>query len=663
MAEWHGWAGNILDVNLSTGDIVRKPLPRELAVKHIGGAGLAVKILYDELEPGVDPLGPDNIFIVGQGPLSGTMAPSSGRYQVVTKGPQTGIYLRSNGGGFFGPEMKWAGYDLIILRGQSPGPVYLWVDNENVELRDASHLWGKDTWETQRVIREELADPEIQTLKIGPAGENLCYSACIIGDLGRAAGRAGIGAVWGAKRLKALAIRGTRGVNIARHDEFLEQCLRMTKGIERDPMYPVASHYGCPGFVSDLAIKMSSGLPFNADGLLSKELWKKGFWDKSLACFGCPIHCDHFYSVKEGKYRGVCGTGPEGDGVIFCAFLFRIGDPAFDLKTNTVCNKLGLHVCNPGCAINWAMQLYEAGIITAEDTGGIELTWGNEEAVLEMIYKIAYRDGFGAILDGYPERAEEELGRGSEMYASHNKGMTARGSGVYNGAELTLALATSTRGHDHLVGMPIFAQLVGAAKMLESQGKRIFPDMADPRDILDPVSRYGEEQYGDRRLTTDPWWATAKKARLVYDTEHICALCDSTGICKFAAQFVFFTSGYRFGDFAAILSAATGVDFTTEELRKAAEREMLLERAFNAREGIRRVDDLPHVFRWQHLHGRSHPRFKGVPLPISLADYEVMLDEYYRLHGCDTNTGVPSRARLDELGLSYVADDLERRGI
>ncbi|MFC2018537.1 aldehyde ferredoxin oxidoreductase family protein [Chloroflexota bacterium] len=663
MTKWDGWAGTVLDVNLTTGEIVKTPLDREVAIKHIGGAGLAVRMLYDEVEPGTDPLGPDNILLIAQGPLSGTTAPSSGRYEIVTLSPQTGIYLRTNGGGFFGPEMKWAGYDLIIIRGQSKKPVYLWIADDQVELRDASHLWGQDTWVTQDMIRKELGDEEIQTLKVGPAGDNLSLSACVVGDLGRVAGRGGVGTVWGSKNFKAVAVRGTKGVNIARPDEFLNLCLKMTRGIESDPMYPVTSRYGSMGFVSDTTLKSGVALPFDPNRLLSTSLWKEGHWDKSLACCGCPIHCDHWYSVKEGKYKGTVGTGPEGDGIIYGAYLFRISDPGFDLTVNTLCNKLGLHICNPGTAINWAMQLWEDGIITKEDTDGIELAWGNEEAVLEMIRKTACQEGFGAILDGYPLQAAVQLGRGSEKYISHNKGMTARGFGVYNGVEMTLGLATSTRGFDHLVGMPIFAKLVGAANSLKALNKPMFPDMDDPKGILEPIAKFGEARYGDERLTSQNWWTTPRKAQLVYDTEQVGAISDSTGVCKFATQFVFFTSGYHLEEFASLLSAATGVDFTPETLSEAAEREMLLERAFNAREGIRRLDDYPYAYYWQKKYGQVHPRCKEMPFPISLEEYDLVLDEYYRLHGCDPQTGIPTRGKLVSLGLADVADDLERRGI
>ncbi|MFC2019370.1 aldehyde ferredoxin oxidoreductase family protein [Chloroflexota bacterium] len=650
MTEWYGWAGTILDVNLTTVEIKKTPLSKELAAKHIGGGGLAVKILYDELEPGTDPLGPDNILMITQGPLSGTTAPSCGRYGIITKSPQTGIFLRTNGGGFFGPEMKWAGYDLIILRGASKKPVYLCIDDDHVELRDAAHLWGKDTWATQRLIRKELGDEEIQTLKIGPSGENLGLSSCVIGDLSRTAGKGGVGAVWGSKKLKAIAVRGSKGVGIARPNEFMELCLGMLESIQNDPIFSTTSRYGTPATVSDPLVKSGAVPGFDPRGLLSSE-FEKGLIDKSLACFNCPVHCTHYYSVKEGKYQGTRGEGLEGATVLFGGYLLKINNPNFVFKYNTVCNQLGLHVDNPGGALAWAMLLWGNGIINKDDTDGIELTWGNEEAVLKMLYKIANMDGFGAVLDAYPRGAAEKLGKDSELYISHSKGMAGWGVGIVKGVDITLAYSTATRGYDHLVGMPTMAEYV--------YGEMFLKEVAD----------FGLKYYGDSRLTTDPWWVTPKKALLVYDTEHLNALCDSTGICKIPSQWVFITSGYHLDDFARLLSAATGVDYTTENLAQAAEREMLLERAFNAREGIRRIDDYPYLFYWQKTRNEPHPLFQKNPRTadgkyrLSLEDYEGILDEYYRLHGCDTETGIPTRQRLKKLGLDDVAADLKRRGL
>jgi aldehyde:ferredoxin oxidoreductase len=322
----------------------------------------------------------------------------------------------------------------------------------------------------------------------------------------------------------------------------------------------------------------------------------------------------------------------------------RVNNAAFVSKYNTVTNQLGLHIDTPGCAIAWAMELYEKGIITKEDTDGIELTWGNEEAILQLLPKIAYREGFGDILDGYPLRAVEKLGRGSEIYASSVKGMTGRGTGIEGSLEWLLGLAVSTRGRDHLTGTPTWCQLIGV----------------NSRKLQEAVAEYGKKRYGDSKLTAELWHFTPKKALLVYDQENIYALCDMTGVCKFASEMVAFTTGYHQEDFAAILSAATGVDFTTEDLVKAAEREMLIERAFNAREGIRRIDDYPVPFHWQKKHNKPHPKYKDTKFPLTIEQYDELLDEYYRLRGCEMETGIPMMEKLNLLGLEDVEEDMAR---
>lgn len=644
MTKWYGWAGTILDVDLTSGKVKKIPLTMETAKNYIGGSGLAARMLYNEPDHGGDPFSPKNVIMITGGPLSGTTAPSSGRYTIVTRSPQTGIYLRTNGGGFFAPEMKWAGYDHLVIRGKAKSPVYLWILDDRVEIRDASHLWGKDTWETQRIIREELDDQEIQSLKIGPAGENLCISSCVIGNLSRAAGKGSPGAAFGSKNLKAIAVRGTKGVGVAKPDEFMQACIDLQERMKQDPLYDYHTRYGTVKWVLDPIAKAAwvPGLSF--EGLYSDEFYKK-YYDKNVSCFSCPLHCSHWYSDKEGKYKGAEGEGLEANAAIYGCMVMGVTNAAFACKYNTVCNQLGLHTDNPGCGIAWAMQLYKDGIITKEDTGGIDLTPGNEEAILEMVHKIAYREGIGDILDAYPLKAAEKLGKGSLPYVDHVKGMTGRGAGVENAAEWALALAVSTRGRDHLVGAASHAYVKTVDGMLE------------------PSAQFGEKHYGDRRITVEAWYVSPKKAEYVYDFEQIYALCDMTGVCKFASEMALFTEGWHMEEFANLLSLATGVDFTVEDINKAAERELLLERAYNARLGLRRIDDYPVVFYWQLKYGEPHPRYGGKELPLTKEQFDFLLDEYYKLRGIDPKTGVPTKKRLVQVGLKDVADDLAKRGI
>jgi aldehyde:ferredoxin oxidoreductase len=541
--------------------------------------------------------------------------------------------------------MKWAGYDLIIIRGKSERPVYLWIDDDHSELRDASHIWGQNTWVTEQIIREELKDDGIQTLKIGPAGENLCLSSCVIGNLSRAAARMGPGAIWGSKRLKAIAVRARKKmVNIAKPDEFERLCEELRERVKADPLYEVHTRSGNLGWVSDLFIEKACGGTF--PNLMSTKFLENLYGEK-VGCYNCDLQCRHRYTVKDGKYKGTVGDGLESNAIIFGGILPGIDDAAFICKYNTMCNQLGLNVDSPGAAIAWAMELYENGIITKEDTDGIVLTKGNQDAFLNMVHKIAYKEGFGEILDGFPLKAAERIGRGSEQYASHVKGAPGRGSGVEFTWEWTLGLAVATRGRDHVTGAPYVTMpgLPGFAKELTDEILR----------------KLGEERYAEPKVMSEAWYNSPKKAQFVYDHENIYACHDMTGVCKFRGEMCLFIAGIHFQDFAGLLSAATGVDYTVKGLVKAAERELLLERAFNAREGIRRIDDHPFALYWKLKHGEPHPKYKYSS--EFEKSYEQMLDEYYKLRGCDLKTGIPTRIKLEEVDLKDVADDLTGRGI
>jgi len=642
MAELYGWAENILDVNLTTGKITKKPLPKELALKYIGGRCLAARILYDEVGPETDPLGPDNVLIVTSGALGGTLAPSSGRWDVASKSPFTGIYGGSSAGGFFGPELKWAGYELVIIRGKSEKPVYLWIDDDDVEIRDASHIWGQDTYATERMIHDELGDPDIKTIKIGPAGENICFSSTIIGDLGRAAGRTSIGMVWGAKKLKAIAARGTKGVRIAKPLELQRLTKKLNDRAKQDPLYPFHTSYGTGGWVFDWGRKPGYW------PRITGEILGKDFYDKDLSCFNCDLHCKHHYTVKEGKYKGVSGEGPEGACMLHWQHTFEDPDPGFILKFQDMCNRLGIHCVAPAYAINWARTLLEEGIITKDDTGGIEIKQGDEETALELTRMMAYKEGFGKILDEYPTRAPKTLGKG-ELYAPSTKGSHEWGTGLEVSSAFSLGWSVATRGGDHLTGAPA----------LVTPG--IFPSAISDEHL----HKLGKERYGDRDFYFSGRWATTpNEARMTFDTENTCALCDVTGVCKFKSEFCFFTAGIHPQDFADLLSAATGIDFTAKDLVKTGERQNIIQRAFNAREGIRRKDDFPYALRWQLEHNMEvHPHFKDKKLPMDVESYGKMLDEYYKLRGCDLKTGIPTRKKLEEIDLKDVADDLEKRGI
>ena len=651
MAMTNGWGGTILHVDLTTRKIEKEPLSRDFAMKYIGGSGFMARILYDEVGPEVDPLSPENICLIGQGPLNGTLAPSSGRYEVGAKSPMTGIYGRSNGGGNFGPEMKWAGYDLIVVRGKSESPVYLWIEDDHVELRDARPMWGQPISKSRRFIFDDLGDPDIATLLIGPAGENLCFTSCIIGDLTRAAGKNSIAAVWGSKNLKGVAVRGSKGVNIARPAEFMQLCKTLYERLKEDPLYDTHSKYGTLSWVGSAYSRSPVGKTLTG-GMGAPGLEDKAFdklIEKNLACCGCPIHCGHFLHVKEGKYKGAKGEGLEGN-VQMWGIGLKTLNAEFLTEYNNLCNELGLNVDGPAIAIQFGMRLWEAGIINKEDTDGIELTWGNEDAVLEMTRKIACKEGFGEVLDSWPLRAGKKIGRGAEMYASHNKGSYSYNVGPGLGTALlyTLSLNVATRGFDHLTGSPTV----------------LSPDFRTEWGITrELLTKYGQERYGDPTIATDAWGPNPKKARVVFDFENSAAMTDMLGICVMTCNMCFIVAGLDLKDMGELLTAATGETFTTDDLLQASERQFALQRSYNAREGIRRIDDYPFYLRWLIERGEPNPIFDYKQLPLTQEVYDILLDEYYRVRGCDLKTGIPTGEHLKKLGLEDVADDLAKRGV
>lgn len=646
---WYGWSGTILKVDMTNGKIAKEPLQKDFARKYVGGSGMGSRFLYDMVPPEVKPFDSENMVIVAAGPLCGTLAPGNGRVELIAKSPHTGIYGDSNGGGSFTPSLKWAGYDLIIVKGKSKKPMYLWIDDDHVELRDAGHIWGKDTWTTHRIIVEELGDPGIQTGIIGPAGENQCFSANVIFTMARATGKTAIGAVLGSKMLKAIAVRGTKGVKISKPEEFMKVCKELCERVKEDPLYEGHSSGGTPWWVSDNFMKAPQYQVPGVDRLLSTEINKYAV--KNLACFGCPLHCSHHHVIMSGKYAGTSGEGVEGNSVIWGGFEPKIYNPSFIIKYHILCNKLGLNLDQPGVAISWAMKLYELGVITKKDTDGIELTYGNEDAFLEMVHKIAYKDGFGEVLDGFPLRAAERIGKPEAwISATHGKGLywLHNDSGVTTSLVWTLGRHVATRGVDHLKNSPGTSSYILGAAALEKEGQR---------------------RYGDPEVFLKAWPQSIdridRQARFVYDKENLMYLCDMTGICKFWSECCMFVEGIHLPDFARLLSTATGVNYAEKDLVEAAERTNALQRAYNAREGIRRIDDYPHAFRWLKEKGEPWPGLEAQPpkLPTDLATYDKMLDAYLKHRGCDAKTGISTKETLERLGLGDVAKDLTKRGI
>jgi len=625
-----GWKGNILKVDLSREKTTRQILSKELAQKFLGGRGVNSRILYQEVGPQVAPLGPENVLIVGVGPITGTLAPASGRYTITALSPLTVVgndkpcFGDSNAGGFFGPEIKFAGLDHMIFYGRAEKPVYLWIDDDQAEIKDASHLWGKDTWTTDKIIREEVGDDNIQIAYIGPAGENLVRIANVMNNLYRAAGRCGIGAVMGSKNLKAIAVKGTGSVKVANPRKLENVVKYIIEALNEDPVARFHMVEGTPAFISranaqgKMGTKNYQQTQFDGwEEICAETLWDK-YWVKSKGCFCCPIHCSHFYEVRDQPYV-TSGGGPEY--VTLAAFGAKClnSNLASILYANTLSNKLGLDTQSMGSAIAWAMECWDRGILNSDDTGGVEINWGDHEIIIELIKMTAFRHGFGDILAEGAYRAAKLIGKDSIDYVIHAKGQDPAVSDARALPAFGLGYAVSSRGGDHL---------------------RAFPTVAFQREEA-------ERLFGTAGAIEE--YTTEGKGRMVKWYEDHRAVIDSLSTCKFIFMSVLTPPLWL----AKLFNAVTGLDFTVQQLMKIGERVVNLERAFNLRQGLTRKDDTVSR-RWL-----KDPIPTG-PMRGRVLNLEPMLDEYYEARGWDIKTGYPRRDILESLSLEIEADELQK---
>ena len=633
-----GWVGKILKVDLSREKIIEEPLDGDLAANFLGGRGINVKILYDEVKPGIDPLSPENVLIFGCGPLTGTLSPSSGRFNVTTLSPLTRILGDSNCGGWWAPELKFAGYDHVVIRGRSKKPSYLVICDGQAELRDASSLWGRGTTETQEIIREELGDPETQVVCIGQAGEGLVKFACVRTGLKDSAGRTGTGAVMGSKNLKVIAVRGTGAVRIAKPEEFEKVCIELHAAMREHPLFQVFSTQGSLILSKILheagimPVRNWQTIEFPEIDAISGETFVEKYSVKAKGCFGCPMHCNHFHRIGEGTFAGEMGEGPEYETVN--SLGPRCGNSDFPsiIHLGNLCNEYGLDTITLGNVLCLLMELYQRRIVTERDLDGIKLEWGDSEAMIEITEKIVRRQGIGDVLAEGPLSTARKIGKGSERYVVQTKGLDYSSHENRVSKGYALSHAVSTRGGDHLRAIPTC----------------VYWGLAPPRELVEKI--FGAAGVPDPR-------SYERQAVAVIWYEHMYAACDSIGVCKYCTPWLGTAFGLTPGDVVKLFSLATGVNMDEEGMIKASERIYNLERAFIVREGVTREDDYP------------PRRFLEEPLPsgptkgerIDKGKYDGMLDEYYELRGW-TVEGIPTRTKLEELGLKRVADEMERLG-
>lgn len=613
------WNRKVLRVNLSAGTCTAEPLNMKWADEYIGSRGLGTKYLVEETDPKVDPLSPENKMIMATGPLTGTMASTGGRYTVITKGPLTGAIACSNSGGFFGAELKFAGWDMIIFEGKSPKPVYLYVENDKAELRDASHLWGKTTWETEEMIKAAHQDPQIRISSIGRAGENQVLFSCIVNDLHRAAGRSGVGAVMGSKNLKAVALRGTKGVSGVKDFPAFLAATQAAKKVLSDnavtgqglPTYGTQVLMNVINEVGALPTRNHRDVQFEEASKISAEAMHevrptdgKKHLLTNQACFGCTIACGrvsqmdqgHFTVVNNPKYWGASG-GLEYESAWSLGAANGVGDLEALQYANMLCNEDGMDPITFGATIGAVMELYEMGVLTKEQLG-IEAPFGSAKALAYLTEITARGEGFG-----------KEIALGSkrlcEKYGHPELSMTVKGQEfpAYDGRGIQgigLNYATSNRGACHVRGYTVASEVLGI-----------------------PVK-------------TEPT-ATEGKPELVKAFQDATTIFDAAGVCLFTSF------AWTVADIQPQLQAACEGDWSMEKLGVVGERIWNLERQYNLAAGFtKKDDDLP-------------PRLKNEPCKTGpakgvVSHVEEMLPIYYQVRGWDPE-GVPTAETKARLGL------------
>ncbi|MDI6762324.1 MAG: aldehyde ferredoxin oxidoreductase family protein [Thermodesulfobacteriota bacterium] len=629
-----GRMGTMVYIDLTERRVKKEPLPNYLYEDYLGGAGVNARLLYENIPPEMDSLDPSAVVILGVGPLVGTIVPSSGRIEITAKSPVTGIFGDSNAGGDFGPELKFAGYDHLVIRGKAKEPVYLWIDNDQIEIRDARPLWGKSTWEADELLKKIHGDRELKTALIGPAAENGILYGTVIINRYRACGKTGMGTVFASKNLKGIAVTGSKDVKINDPEASEEIVEKMMKAIKSHPGFERFAAYGTMLIQHSyqahgkLPVKnrQEIGLPEDLFARLSTQAFDK-VKVRDLACFNCPVHCSSWHEVTEGRYQGQKGEKPEF--VAVAAFGTNLGN--YDM--NSVCffqnlsNQYGIDMMEFGNTLGLAMEAYQRGLLKKEETDGIALEWGDQDAIETMFFKTVRSEGSGKVLGEGVHRLTKRLGKEAEGFTTDVKGYGHSWGDCRSSLLWGLAYGTASRGGDHLKSFPA----------IDESGRK---DLA--------LQLFGTE------LAANPQSEEAKgKANAWF--ENYSAVLDSLGLCKFAFTWIgLMAADSKFPDLIAeALTAATGTPYDGKRLLQCGERIYNVEKAFNVRCGLKRKDDyLP--LRMLDTPAPAGPRKGEILRPI----YEKMLNEYYEARGWDQETSIPTSQKLKELGLEDVDQDL-----
>ena len=606
-----GYAGKLLYIDLDSQKKDERPLSMEVARNWLGSKGLAAKILYEELQPSIDPLRPENLLIFSTGPLTGMPISGAVKYNVETKSPLTGIWNDSSSSGYWGPQLKFAGYDALILKGRSKKPVYIWITDNTIEIRSAEHLWGMDCHQTDGQIKKELGDDRMSVAAIGAAGEKLVRYASISNDLWRHPARGGTGTVLGSKNVKAVAVRARSKLPVADMDSLKGLSKELNRTLRNQIDRWGAKHnIFKEGTNEFLDIEIETGItPWSNYRTITPvplQAQLRKYTVRNRACRGCIQTCWPVRAVKEGPYAGTEGVGPEYESLACLGPVCGITDIPALIKGNLLCNLYGLDTISTGASVAFAMECYENGILSKEDVNGVDLRFGNAEAMLAMIEMIGERKGPGRILGEGVKRASKKIGRGSERFAIHTKGLEYPGYQPKTLPAMALAFATADRGACHLrawITEEVQVRTLNAAVFEEEELKR--------------------------------------RAQLVAETQNTMAWLNSIGMCWHVAYF------FGYPKLPQFLHAVTGWKLSEKELNTIGERIYNLTRLFNVREGVTRKNDtLP----WRFLE-EPIPDGPNTGICINPEHLDTMLDHYYEKRGWNKKTGVPTQKKIEELGL------------
>jgi aldehyde:ferredoxin oxidoreductase len=633
-----GWVGKILHVDLSTGAKWTEPTEKYSPL-FLGGKGINQAILFDQIPCGTKALDEKNVILLGSGPLTGTLAPSSGRITIGSMNVLTGGLLEDNAGGNLAPEIKFAGYDHIVIHGKSPSPVYLFIWDEKVELRDASSLWGKTSWQAEDIIREELGG-HFYSVLIGQAGENLVKGAAVVVDRSRIASKGGIGAVFGSKNLKGVVVRGSGSIHVANQEGFLKSVENAWRILHQSPktriMHAGGTHLdGTRG--ANLAGMISTRnsqdafLDESRIQLIDYPVYHAQYEKRRAACFGCPTYCSHFYQVPQGsKYPPLLEEGFQANTIWGYGGRLDILDPEALIYLHALNSMYGLDQDFTSVVISWAMELFEKGILSQDELDGLDLRWGNVDAVIELLRKITYREGIGDLLAEGVKRASEEIGRGSDYYAVHVKGQDIL-------EELRTAIVW---------GFGVIVALRGGG---HTEG-------ASNSEMDGTSDELAMKLYGVKTLNP---YVYSEKEKVISWYERWAQIVDSVGLCYFTGPII--ETGNRIGmsEIADLVTNATGIDYDEDKLFFIGQRDINLQKSFNTlHAGFTRKDDLPPKrFLEEAIKTGPHA---GVKLDIH--QWNELLDRYYQLQGWDVETGWPLKSTLEQFQLDTAAKKLAEVG-